>query len=141
MRDDIHRDRLQLVFHVTHGEGDELLIDVDVRGTVDEPGPGAFGVFREPLDKRLRTLHARKDELEVGEERRLHVRKIILPGYVFQGVGFGDGAIDDGVFFGGKSAEHDAEEPDEVDDVRTQDICGGLILARLRQVERIDAVI
>jgi hypothetical protein len=51
VRDDVHGDGLQLIFHVAEREDDELLIDVDVGWFVDEAGPSALGVLGESLGK------------------------------------------------------------------------------------------
>ena len=60
---------------------------------------------------------------------------------VLERVCFGDGAVDDGVFFRRQASQHDAEQADQVDDVRAQDVRGRFVFARDGQVERIDMVL
>jgi len=141
VRDDVHGDRLQLVFHIAHREDRELLFDVDIGRLVEEPRPGAAGIFREALDERLAPLHAGEHLLEVGEERRLGAAEVGIAGDVLQRVGLADGAVDDGVFLGREASEHDAEEPDERDDVGAQNIPRVLVFPDDGKVEGIDMVL
>ena len=67
VRDDVHSDRLEVVFHVAHGEHDELLIHVDVGWAVHKARPRTLGVFAQTLYERLAPLHTREHEFEVGK--------------------------------------------------------------------------
>src|SRR3989344_4627529 len=140
VRDDVHRDRLQVVLHVAHGEDDELLVHVDIRGAVHESRPRALGGFREARGQRVRPLHPRKHELEVGEERRFDEREVRIRGDVLQGVGLGYRLVDDRVFLRRETSEHDAEKADKGNDVVAQDVARIFVFARYREVEGVDVV-
>src|SRR3989344_144267 len=141
VRDDVHRDRLQVVLHVAHGEDDELFVHVHVRGAVHESRPCALGVFREACDQRVRPLHPRKHELKVRKERRLDLGEIRVRGDVLQGVGLGYRLVDDRVFLRREAAEHDTEKADKSNDVVAQDVARILILAWYSEVEGINVVL
>ena len=140
VRDDVHRHRLEFVLHVAHREDDELLFEVDVGRLVHESRPRAARVFRETLDQGLASLHAGEHLFKVGEQRRLGAGEVGIAGNIFERIGLADGAVDDGVLFGRKAAEHDAEEADERDDVGAQNILRILVLFYRREVERIDVM-
>src|SRR3989344_257359 len=141
VRDDVHRDRLQVIFHVAHAKDNQLLVHVHVRRPVHKARPRSLRVFRKTCDQRLAPLHAGEHELEVGKKWRLDRREVRGGGEVFESIGLRDRLIDDRVFFRREAAEHDAEETDERDDVVAQDVGGGLVLARDGEIERVNVVL
>ena len=74
--DEVNRDRPQFVFHVADGENREFLVYVHVGGLVDEPLPGALGVFGKALGQGLPALHVGEHQFQVGKDGRRNFRKI-----------------------------------------------------------------
>src|SRR3989338_632020 len=137
----VHRHRLEVVLHVAYGKDDELFVDVDIGRLVDKARPRALSVLAEALDQELRALHAGEHQLKVGQEWRLYLGKVGVHRYVFERVGFGNGLVDDGVLRGGQPPEHNAEHPHQRHDVGAQDVGRRLVLARRREVKRVDMVL
>ena len=141
VRDDIHGDRLEFVFHVAQGKDDEFFVDVHVVGWLMNPAHVPLVYLESRCASESPPSMPASTSSKSDRSGGSMFVEIAVGRDVLEGVGFGDGAVDDGVFFRRQPAEHDAEKSDQVDDVGTQHIGADSSSPGIGKVKRIDVVL